>query len=239
MANVFLGLLTCCLGCNGQHDRPINVPSSAVWVDGTFINCSVEAQSKSNRCTVYRASSGEILADGSYVLNTSLREAASSDLRYAAFGNRIIYLADARKLIPWEPSERDPINRLVNEELSTLAAGKAGEVIDCQKNATGRGYDERSECAIQSFAEHKPFFVRYYTQGVDSVGSHGIAGDANGNVFVVDYDSLGWTGYHLPSDAKLLNDNHIVVLPCPKPVTFRKISIRLTCADPISGGPRM
>jgi len=147
-------------------------------VDGTFINCSVEAQLKSNRCTVYRAGTGEILADGLYVLNTSLREAGSSDLQYAAFGNRIIYLADARKLIPWEPSERDPINRLINEELSTLAAGRAGEVIDCQKIAAGGGYDARSGCAIQSFADHKPFLVRYYTQGFDSIGSHGIAGDA-------------------------------------------------------------
>jgi hypothetical protein len=145
---VLLGLLTGCLGCSGQHDRPANAPSSAVWVDGTFIDCSVEAQSKSNRCTVYRAGTGEILADGLFVLNTSMREAGSSDLQYAAFGNRIIYLADARKLIPWEPSERDPVHRL------------------------------------------------------------------------------------------MFDDNHLVVIPCPTPVTFRKVIGRLTCADLIGTGPR-
>jgi hypothetical protein len=114
---VLVVLLTCLLGCRQQYHRPANVPSSAVWVDGAFIDCSVEQQSKANRCTVYRDRTGEILADGLFVLNTSLREAHSSELRYVAFGNRLIYLADARTLVPWAASERDPVNRVMDETL--------------------------------------------------------------------------------------------------------------------------
>src|ERR1700693_4155622 len=115
ISTVLVALLTCLLGCRQQHHRPANVPSSAVWVDGAFIDCSVEQQSKANRCTVYRDRTGEILADGLFVLNTSLREADSSELQYAAFGHRLIYLADARTLVPWAASERDPVNRTADE----------------------------------------------------------------------------------------------------------------------------
>jgi hypothetical protein len=233
------------LGCSEQPKRPANVPSSAVWVDGAFIECTVKAESRANWCTVYRERTGEIIAEGLYVLNTSLSEADQSDLHYAAFGNRIIYLVDSRKLMPWLASERDPINRTMNEKLRALASEGSGEVIDCQKFAAGGGFDERSQCVTRSFTDHKPFFVRYYRKrfisilrGSDSTQFHGIAGDANGNVFVVDYDSSGWVRKYLPNDAQLFDDNRIVVRPCPKPIRFKKFIDEFTCADPISGPPQ-
>jgi hypothetical protein len=205
-----------------------------VWVDGTFIDCSVAEEARANRCIVYREQTGEILADGLFVLNTSLREAGSSDLHYAAFGNRIIYLADARTLVPWVASERDPIHRIINERLRALAIGGAGEPIDCQKVTTNE--DERSECVTRAFADRKPFYARYFRQGLDSSVFYGVTGDASGNVFEVDYDSVGWAGagLRLPKAANLFDDNHIVVIPCPKPVTLRKIGGRLACVHPIT-----
>jgi hypothetical protein len=47
------------LSCNGAHPQPANVPSSAVWVDYAFIDCSVESPSKGNHCTVYEDDSGK------------------------------------------------------------------------------------------------------------------------------------------------------------------------------------
>jgi hypothetical protein len=230
-AAVLAGLLTCFISCGDLHRHPANVPSSAVWVDGAFIDCSVEEQSRANRCTVYRENTGEILADGLFVLNTSLREAGTSDLHYVAFGKRVIYLADARKLVPWIPSERDPIKRLLNEKLRALAGGRAGEAIDCQNIA---GPDGRLECVVRAFADHKPFFARYYVTGFFSPGFQGVAGDANGNAYVVD---SSWTGNFFEREPERFADNQIVVIPCPQPVTFRMVGEQLTCAVPV--GHRM
>ncbi len=231
---IFISLLVYMQGCSGHPHRPANVPRSAVWVDSTFIDCSVEKQSNANRCTVYKDDTGEILADGLFVLNTSHSAADTSELHYAAFGNRLIYLEDARTLVPWVVSERDPTNRIINDRLRALATHGAGQAIDCRKAATNGKVEELSECAVRALSDRKPFYVRFYRQGIDSFGFHGFAGDADGNVSQVDYDSMGWTRTVLPKETQLLDDNHIVVMPCPKPVTLTKTENgQLTCAHPI------
>ena len=57
-AFLLAALFACASGCKGTHPRPANPPSSAVWVDNTFIDCSVESPSKGDRCTVYKDDSG-------------------------------------------------------------------------------------------------------------------------------------------------------------------------------------
>jgi len=80
-----LFLIVCLLGCKEMHSRPGGVPPSAVWADNVFIDCFVETHDKANRCTVYKDTTGEILADGLFVLNSSHRAADKSELHYAAF----------------------------------------------------------------------------------------------------------------------------------------------------------
>src|SRR5882724_4499211 len=125
------------MGCEGMHSHPEGVPSSAVWVDNVFIDCSVEA--KANRCTVYKDTTGEIQADGLFVLNSnsSHRAAEKSELHYAAFGERGIYLEDARVLLQREASRRDPSNRIISERLKTVASRGGVEAVDCN-SATPR-----------------------------------------------------------------------------------------------------
>jgi len=232
---VCLSLFACLLGCRGNHHRPANVPASAVWADSTFIDCSVEIKAGANRCTVYKDDTGEILADGLFVLNTTHSAAERSELRYAAFGNRIIYLEDARTLVQRAASERDPAKRLINDRLKALATGGKAEAIDCRSVANSGKAEAASECALRAFADRKPFYVRYYGQGIDSFGFYGFAGDANGNVYAVDYEGMGWKTTGLPKEALLLDDNHIVVAPCPKPVTLVKTENgELTCAKPVT-----
>jgi len=67
-----------------MHFRPASVPTSAVWVDNTFVDCSVDTQARANRCTVYKDDTGEILADGLFVLNTTYEGVDKSQLHYAA-----------------------------------------------------------------------------------------------------------------------------------------------------------
>lgn len=225
-------LLICLSGCNRFHFRPNNVPHSAVWVDGTFIECSVETRAKADRCTVYKDDTGEILADGLFLLNTSHAAADKSELKYAAFGNGAIYLSDARKLVPWAPSERDPTRRIINERLRAIAARGGREVIDCH-DADGRP-GAVANCALRALADGKPFYAKYYRQGIDSFGFTGFAGDADGNVYEVDYDSIGWTRLTLPKEAQVPDGNRTFVMPCPKPTSLVKTEVgSLTCSRPV------
>jgi len=100
---------------------------------------------------VYKDDSGEILADGLFLLNTSHAAADKSELHYAAFGNGSIYLSDARKLAPWVPSGRDPTRRIINERLRAIAARGGEEVTDC-KGADGKP-GAVVDCALRAFAD--------------------------------------------------------------------------------------
>jgi hypothetical protein len=211
-------------GCKETHLRPSTVPSTATWVDHAFIDCSVETKSRANRCTVYGDNSGEILADGLFLLDKQLAEAETSELRYAAFGNGMIYLQDARVLVQWVASERDPSTRIVKGRLKALAGIGAAEAIDCNATRTNGTADDGVRCGMRAFAARKPFYLRYYQQRYDSFGFTGLAGDEDGNAYEVDYNSRPLTEPPLlPKDAQLLDDNHTVVVPCRhKPITLEQ-----------------
>jgi hypothetical protein len=156
-----IGALVYLCACGKYHHRPGNVPSSAIWVDGTFIVCSIETEAKANRCTVYKGDSGEILADGLFVLNSTGRAAESAALDYAAFGKRKIYLKTTGIMVPFVPSERDPTNRLIHETLVKFATHGSGEAVDCGKSPMTPIADEIAACGMDAFAEKKAFYLRY------------------------------------------------------------------------------
>jgi hypothetical protein len=233
--------MVCLSGCKGKHFRPASVPSSAVWVDNTFVDCSVDTQSRTNRCTVYKADTGEILADGLFVLNSSHFAAEKSELHYIAFGERGIYLEDLRILEQLTASQRDPSHRIIDERLKTIASKGGKDVSDCTNVTTPRRNDASAKCALSAFADRRPFYVRYYLQYPNSFGYMGIAGDADGNVYGVQYSSrhvLWGTGDVVdipPSEGQIFDDDHGYVLPCPKPTILSKAKNgTLTCARPIS-----
>ena len=221
------------VGCEGMHSRPEGVPSSAVWVDNVFIDCSVEAEAKANRCTVYKGTTGEILADGLFVLNSPRRAADKSELHYAAFGERGIYLEDARILLQREASRRDPSNRIISERLKTVASRGGAEAVDCN-SATQRS-DVPAECALKAFANNQPFYVRFYLQYPDAFRYDGFARDADGNVYEVWLlpGNMTMTG-NIPREAQLFDGNHTIVMPCPKPIKLSKVANdTLSCARPV------
>jgi hypothetical protein len=228
-----LFLIVCLLGCKGMHSRPGGVPSSAVWVDNVFIDCSVEIQDKTNRCTVFKGTTGEILAEGLFILNRTHRAADKSELHYAAFGERGIYLEDARILLQREASRRDPSNRIIGERLKSIASKGGIEALNCN-NGTPKS-DAPSECALKAFANNQPFYVRFYLQSPDAFRHDGFARDADGNVYEVWFvpGNLEMTGY-VPKEAQLLDGNHTIVMPCPKPTRLSNASNgTLSCARPI------
>jgi hypothetical protein len=202
-------------------------------VDNVFIDCYVEIQDKANRCTVFKSPSGEILAESLFVLNRTHRAADKSELHYAAFGERGIYLEDARILLQREASRRDPSNRIIGERLKSIASKGGIEALNCN-NATPKS-DAPSECALKAFANNQPFYARFYLQYPDAFRHDGFARDADENVHEVWFvpGNLEMTGY-VPKQAQLLDGNHTIVMPCPKPTRPSNASNgTLSCARPI------
>jgi hypothetical protein len=225
--------LVCLYGCEEYHRRPRGVPSSATWVDGTFIVCSVEKETKANRCTVYKDDSGEILADGLFVLNSTGRPAEAAALDYAAFGERRIYLANTGVLVPFVASERDPTNRLIHDILVRFAAPNGGRAIDCGKSPTTPIAHEIAACGIQAFAESKAFYLRYELWLSDRSQSYGLASDGKGDVAQVIYNSEGLLKLAFPKRSQFFGDGHVAVTSCPKAVVLAKTQIGdLACPLP-------
>jgi hypothetical protein len=221
------------VGCEGMHSRPDGVPSTAVWVDNVFIDCSVEAQAKANCCTVYKGTTDEILADGLFVLNSARRAAENSELHCAAFGERGIYLEDARILLQRDASRRDPSHRIMAETLKTIASRGAVEALDCN-NASPKS-EVPSDCALKAFSSERPFYVRFYLQYPDFFRYDGFVRDADGNVYEVWFlpGNMTMTG-NIPKEAQLLDANHTIVMPCPKPIRLSKSANNvLSCARTI------
>jgi hypothetical protein len=98
-----------------------------------------------------------------------------------------------------------------------------------------------SDCVLNSFANHKPFYVIYDTQefAIDSHFIDGLAGDKSGNLYDVEFSSRGWSSEGLPAGAELLDRKHIFVEACQKPVVLSKsIYQGLTCIPRITDRPR-
>lgn len=211
-------LFACLVGCNGFHVRPENVPRSTIWVDHTFIECTVEAKSKANRCTVYKDDSGEVLAEGLFRLAKYQAAAQPPELRYQAFGDGVIYLQDARVLVQWTASERDPSRGIVSGRLKTLAGTQA---IDCSSVRTPEQTDDSAECAVRAFTAHNAFYVSHYDQYAEWFDLTGVAGDSAGNVYELRYFPGRSSITGPPGKAEQWFDNkHTWVVPCPKPVTL-------------------
>jgi hypothetical protein len=147
-------ILVALSGCDRLHRRPSVVPRSAVWIDHTFIDCSAEKQSKGNACTVYKDDTGEILADGLFLLNYPARAASEPELRhYAAYGDHTIFLEDAKLLMQKSATRRDPSEQVIRQRLETLASRDATSAIDC--NEPG---ERIAKCATDAFAAKKAVF---------------------------------------------------------------------------------
>jgi hypothetical protein len=203
--------------CSQNSHRPANVPPSAVPVDGVFIQCTVDREAGANRCTVYKGSTGEVLESGYFVLSGSGREANNAELRYAAFDATRIYLADARYLYPVQ-LENYPMPSMENR-LRVLAGDGA---INCGHVGRNKSARAASDCAVEAFAHLKAFTVYYDLWAIDSARSTGLAGDARGNVYAIDYDSRSWSSVGLSNEIELTDGNHIITVACPKPVKLIK-----------------
>ncbi len=229
--SITLCFLLCLSVCSNFHFRPSKVPHSAVWVDGTFIDASLvrrltdvlSARTIPARfwLMVYSFSTPRVRRLTNQ--NCIMRLLEMVSFIYRTQGN---WCHGCHRSVTQRAASSD-------DRLRGIAVKTGKEATECQGSDSRP--DDVYDCALRAMANRQPFYAKYYRQGVDSFTFIGFAGDADGNVYEVDYDSLGWSGRDLPGDAQLLDGNHTFVMPCPKPVSLRKtLDGMLECARPIS-----
>ena len=125
----------------------------------------------------------------------------------------------------------------VRNRLAVLA-GKGA--INCGYVSPRTNPKPSSECVLESFENRRPFYVLYDTQKIriDSHFIDGLAGDNSGNLYDVEFSSMGWSTEAVSGGTQLMDAGHIFVEPCSKPITLsRSIYKGLTCIPRIMERP--
>jgi hypothetical protein len=123
---------------------------------------------------------------------------------------------------------------IIKHRLTVLAGGGA---VNCGTIRPRSDPKPASDCVLNAFANHQPFYVVYNTQEImiDSKFIDGLAGDKSGNLYDVEFSSGGWSSDGIPAGAQLADRKHIFVEACQKPVALRKsIYQGLTCVPRIT-----
>lgn len=115
-------------------------------------------------------------------------------------------------------AQADPANQLINKKLSSLSSPNSGRTIDCGSTSMNRPEDKVSLCALAAFADRKPFHVLYSRPFGFFQYAYGLAGDVEGNVYEVLYDSRGLLHLGLGKKWQVFDDNRIRVTTCIKPI---------------------
>ena len=107
----------------------------------------------------------------------------------------------------------------IRNRLKVLAGGDA---VNCGTVKPWTDPKSSSDCVLKSFENRKPFFALYDTQevSIDSRFMDGLAGDNLGNLYDVEFSSMGWSTQGLTGQSQLTDGGHILVEPCPKPITL-------------------
>jgi ankyrin repeat protein len=125
----------------------------------------------------------------------------------------------------------------IRSRLEVLAGHGA---INCGHITPRTDPEPSSKCVFESLDNHRPFYVLYDTQEIriDSHFVDALAGDKSGNLYDVEFSSMGWSTEGLSGRTQLLDGGHIFVEPCSKPITLRKSIYKgLTCIPRIMERP--
>jgi len=123
----------------------------------------------------------------------------------------------------------------IDEKLESLSSSISGQAVDCGSTTMRQPDGRVSRCASAAFEERKPFRVTYV--GPDGFFSHayGLAGDAEGNVYEVLYDSRGLLHLGLGKKSQVFDDNRGRVSTCVKPISLGRTEEGiLACKTPVN-----
>lgn len=122
---------------------------------------------------------------------------------------------------------------LIRDHLKPLAGGTRGNVLDCRDATPSGSKVANADCAIAALAQHRGFFILYHPQGIDSFVLEGLSGDSAGNVYEIRYDSMGFETDDAPAGITMTEGGHVLIAPCPKPVTLRKAADGILTCRPV------
>lgn len=107
----------------------------------------------------------------------------------------------------------------IRNRLKVLAGGNA---VNCGTLNPWTDPKSSSDCVLKSFENREPFFALYDTQevSIDSRFIDGLAGDSLGNLYDVEFSSMGWSTQGRTGQSQLTDGGHILVEPCPKPIAL-------------------
>jgi hypothetical protein len=134
-----------------------------------------------------------------------------------------------------ESLQTDSGDRLVDDRLRSLSSPDSGQTIDCGSTTMNKPADKASLCARAAFGEGKPFHVLYSGPTGFFHSAYGLAGDAVGNVYTVEYDSRGLLNLGLQKRSQIFDGNRIKVTPCIKPIRLGSTEEGiLACVRPVN-----
>lgn len=102
---------------------------------------------------------------------------------------------------------------LMDQRLSKLCGPHA---VNCGHVQVTQNPRVATRCATRAFKRHKPFYVRYDIQGIDSAVAGGIASNGSGGLYAVTFDGMGMSG-DLKQGETMPDGRYILVATCPTP----------------------
>lgn len=138
-----------------------------------------------------------------------------------------------------EPNRQIPDKQdtLFVNRLREISAGGSGQVVDCGFTGINHPDNSVTECGKSAFEQHRPFLLGYEYRVWDNPveSGYGLAGDASGNVFSVNYRDRGFPTIPLDRHTELVDDNHNRVTECIKPISLSTSQRgQLGCVTPIN-----
>jgi hypothetical protein len=131
--------------------------------------------------------------------------------------------------------QSDPDDRLISTRLTSLSASNGGKPTDCGSTAMRNPDGGLAACARAAFEEHKPFYILYSGPVGFLRFAYGLAGDAVGNIYGVEYDSRGLLNLGLGKKSYTLDQNRIRVTACVKPIRLGSTPEGLlACITPVN-----
>ncbi len=129
----------------------------------------------------------------------------------------------------------DPADQLIREKLVSLSSSSSGQTIDCGNTSMYKPEDKISLCAKTAFDNHNRFLVLYSGSVGFFRSSYGLAGDGDGDIYEVLYDSRGLLNLGLGKKSQVFAENRIRVTTCMKPVRLARTETGLlACVTPVN-----
>jgi hypothetical protein len=117
-----------------------------------------------------------------------------------------------------EEAQPHPKDQLVSSKLTSLSASNGGKPIDCGSTTMSRPEGKVSVCAKAAFEDRKPFYILYSSTFESFKFAYGLAGDAIGNAYEVEYNYRGLLHLALGKKSQVFDDGRIKVTTCVKPI---------------------